>query len=216
MPFPEDLFRRTKGFLEEAEGRCLYETARKAARLGPCLEIGGYCGKSTLCLGAGCREADAVLFSVDHHRGSEEQQPGEEYFDPSLFDAPAGRVDTLPFFRRLLAEAGLEATVVPMVCTSALAARQWATPLSLVFIDGGHSFADAFTDYNGWVRHLVPGGRLLIHDVFFDPDQGGQAPHRIYRMALESGLFTHEAMVKTLAVLRRLSAEEIPPVPPEG
>jgi len=211
MPFPADLFARTKGFLEEDEGRGLYEAALAAGRIGPCLEIGGYCGKSTLCLGSACREAGAVLFSIDHHRGSEEQQPGEEYFDPDLLDPATGRIDTLPLFRQTLAEAGLEETVIPVVCRSALAARQWATPLSLVFIDGGHSFTDAFADYIGWGRHLLPGGFLVIHDVFFNPKQGGQAPHRIYRMALASGLFAARAMIKTLAVLERLGNDS--PVP---
>ncbi len=215
MPFPAALFARTKGFMQKAEGRCLYETALKATRLGPCLEVGGYCGKSTVCLGAACKETAAVLFSVDHHRGSAEQQPGEAYFDPELADPATGRVDTLPFFRRTLSAAGLEETVVPIVCPSLLAARQWATPLSLVFIDGGHGFADAFADYSGWARHILPGGRLLIHDIFFDPNEGGQAPHRVYRLALASGLFAKEAVVETLAVLRRISPEEAPDIPSE-
>ncbi len=212
MPFPSDLFSRTKGFLQEEEGRRLYEAGLAAGRIGPCLEIGGYCGKSTLCLGAACKETGAVLYSVDHHRGSEEQQPGEAYHDPSLLDPASGRIDTFPLFRRTLSDAALEETVVPIVCRSRLAARQWGTPLSLVFIDGGHSFADAYTDYNGWVRHILPGGLLLIHDVFFDPEQGGQAPHRIYRMALASGLFAAQHMVMTLAVLERLPGDS--PGPP--
>ncbi len=210
MPFPADLFSTTKGFLKESEGRCLYEIAREAARLGPCLEIGGYCGKSTLCIGAACKERGAVLFSVDHHRGSEEQQPGEQYFDPALFDAAAGRIDTFRFFRQTLERAGLEQTVVPIVCGSSVAARQWATPLSMVFIDGGHSFSDAYTDYNGWAGHIVAGGRLAIHDIFLDPAEGGQSPHRIYRLALASGLFAAGKMVDTLGVLCRIFPGQLP------
>jgi hypothetical protein len=150
------------------------------------------------------------LFSVDHHRGSEEQQPGEEYFDPELFDAAAGRIDTFRVFRETLARAGLEQSVVPIVCGSSLAARQWASPLSMVFIDGGHSFADAYADYNGWAGHILPGGCLAIHDIFLDPAEGGQAPHRIYRMALASGLFAAGKKVDTLGVLRRRLAGEVP------
>ncbi|MCF8049656.1 MAG: class I SAM-dependent methyltransferase [Desulfobacterales bacterium] len=210
MSFPADLFARTKGFLKESEGRCLYETALEAARLGPCLEIGGYCGKSTLCIGAACKERGAVLFSVDHHQGSEEQQPGEEYFDPELFDGTAGRIDTFRIFRQTLERAGLEQSVVPIVCGSSVAARQWATPLSMVFIDGGHSFSDACTDYNGWAGYIVAGGRLAIHDIFLDPAEGGQAPHRIYRLALASGLFAAGKMVDTLGMLRRVSPGQIP------
>jgi predicted O-methyltransferase YrrM len=210
MPFPAALFAATKGFLTEDEGRCLYETASAVCPLGPALEVGSYCGKSTLCLGAACKENGAALFSIDHHRGSEEQQPGEEYFDPALFDAARGRIDTFPLFRQTLARAGLEQTVAPLVCGSAVAARQWATPLSLVFVDGGHSFSDAFADYSGWAGHIVAGGVLAIHDVFFDPAEGGQAPHRIYRMALASGLFSAETVVETLGLLRRVAPGNAP------
>jgi len=201
---------RVKGFLDEQEGLRLYEAAREASRNRPCLEVGSYCGKATIYLGMGCRENGGILFSIDHHRGSEEQQPGQEYFDPDLFDAAVDRVDTFRHFCRTLAEAGLEDTVVPIVCRSETAARSWATPLGLVFIDGGHTFEAAYTDYHCWAPHLVPGGLLLIHDIFPDPALGGQAPYAVYRLALRSGLFEEVAMVKTLAVLRRLKCGTLP------
>ncbi|MEZ4524898.1 MAG: class I SAM-dependent methyltransferase [Desulfobacterales bacterium] len=142
------LLNRIKGFLDEEEGRKLYDTALEASKMGPCLEIGSYCGKSAVWLGTACRENAQVLFSIDHHRGSEEQQPGEEYFDPELFDPRTFHTDSFALFRQTLEMAGLEDTVIPIVCRSDLAARAWGTRLSLVFIDGGHSFATAFTDYN--------------------------------------------------------------------
>ena len=189
MPLDLNLIRRTKGFLEESEGEHLYYVALKAGRVGPCLEIGGYCGKSALYLGTACRECGQVLFSVDHHLGSEEQQPGEEYFDPGLFDPISGRVDTFRRFRDTIARAGLEDTVVPLVCRSALAARSWTTPLSLVFIDGGHSSKAVSTDYKVWSHHVMTGGFLVFHDVFFDLSKGGLAPYEVYRTAIASGLF---------------------------
>jgi len=206
---PFDLIQEVKGFLDEEEGLFLYQTAKEASRWGPCLEIGSYCGKSAIYLGLGCKAHQGVLFSIDHHRGSEEQQPGEQYFDPDLMNPVSGRLDTFPFFRRTIEKAGLEETIVPMVCESALAARLWSTPLSLVFIDGGHSFEAAYQDYQNWARHILPGGYLLIHDIFEDPKQGGQAPYRVYQMALASGLFLELPRVKTLGVLKR-RGEEIP------
>lgn len=197
------LIARTKGFLDPEEGRKLYEAACSASRQGPCLEIGSYCGKSSLFLGAGCRAGGGVLFSIDHHRGSEEQQPGEAYCDPDLIDAASGRVDTFGFFRRTLEAAGLENTVVPIVSRSETVARGWATPLSLVFIDGGHTFEAAVADYQAWAGHILPGGYLMIHDIFFDPSEGGQAPRRIYERARESGRFEDLGVFKTLAVLQR-------------
>ncbi len=166
MELDEKLLKDVKGFLDTREGRSLYQFALKASRLGPCLEIGSYCGKATIYLGTACRENNSILFSIDHHRGSEEQQSGEEYFDPELFDTRTGRVDTFEEFRKTLEIFELEDTVVPIVSKSEVAARLWATPLSLVFIDGGHTFEAAFTDYNAWFGHIIPHGYLLIHDIF--------------------------------------------------
>lgn len=193
-----------KGFLDPEEGRALHDRARSVPGVMPCLEIGSYCGKSTLYLGAGCAERGAVLFALDHHRGSEEHQPGEGWFDPALASADGRGVDTFPVFRETLARAGLEDTVVPIVAPSAVAARAWATPLGLVFIDGGHSMAAALTDYRCWAPRLATGGILAIHDIFPDPADGGRPPYEIWRLALRSGLFEEVAMVKTLGLLRRL------------
>ena len=209
MELSKELIDSTKGFLDEDEGRCLYEMALEAGRLGPCLEIGSYCGKSTLYLAAACQKNNGILYSIDHHRGSEEQQPGEEYFDPDLFDPQSGGVDTFKAFRTTIERGDLEETVVPIVSRSGVAARLWATPLSLVFIDGGHSMEAASTDYNAWAGHVLPGGFLLIHDIFPDPSQGGQAPYYIYNLALQSGLFREHSMVKTLGVLQRVEANDI-------
>ena len=199
-----------KGFLDEEEGRCLYEIARKASRLGPCLEIGSYCGKSTVYIGAACKMNDGILYSIDHHRGSEEQQPGQAYFDPELFEPLSGRVDTFQEFRKTLEKAGLEDTVVAMVCRSDVAARLWETPLAMVFIDGGHTAEAARTDYRCWARHIMPGGYLLIHDIFKDPAEGGQAPYDIYKIAISCGAFRQIALIKTLGVLQRNENTPLP------
>jgi len=201
-----------KGFLDKDEGRRLYQTAGLAIRMGPCLEIGSYCGKSALYLGAACRENNGILFSIDHHRGSEEQQPGEGYFDPDTYDPGSSMIDTLPVLRQTLFRAGLEDVVVPIAARSAAVARFWSTPLSLIFIDGGHTYEAAVGDYTAWASHIMAGGYLLIHDIFENPQEGGQAPYYIYQLALASGLFTELPMTKTLGVLqRRLPADPFVP-----
>ena len=199
----QKLIVEAKGFLDPAEGRRLFNVALEASRMGPCLEIGSYCGKSALYLGSACRQNEEVLFSIDHHRGSEEQQSGEEYFDPDLLDARRGQIDTFPLFRRTLEQAGLEETVIPLVCHSRVAASSWATPLALVFIDGGHAFETAWQDYTCWSGHLLAGGYLLIHDIFKDPSEGGQAPYDVYKRALAADLYEELDMTGTLGVLRR-------------
>ncbi len=200
----KDLIDEIKGFLDKEEGMRLYETALEASQSGPCLEIGSYCGKSAIYLGSACRENNGILFSIDHHRGSEEQQPGEEYFDPDLFDKDSGLINTFNYFQKAIQTSGLFETVVPIVSHSDIVARLWSTPLSLVFIDGGHSYEAVYTDYKRWSKHLTPGGYLLIHDIFDDPKKGGQAPYQVYGLAKESGLFQELPMTKTLGVLKRI------------
>ncbi len=193
-----------KGFLDDAEGLRLYELAKTQAGLGPVLEIGSYCGKSSVYLGTGAREAGGTLICVDHHRGSEEHQPGEAYHDPELFDPEAQRMDSLYTLRATLRRAELEDSAVLVVAPSQRAARVWTTPLGMVFIDGGHSQAQAQADYESWAPKLAAGGVLAIHDLFPDPREGGQAPIEIYRRGLASGLFEALPTTKTLGVLRRL------------
>jgi len=192
-----------KGFLAEEEGLKLFELALEACSIGPCLEIGSFCGKSTIYLGVACKIKGRTLFSIDHHRGSEEQQPGQPYFDSDLLDSQTGLIDSLQYFRGTIQKAGLEEVVVPMITKSHVASRDWATPLGLVFIDGGHSYETVATDYKCWHPHLLHGGLLVFHDIFLDPVEGGQAPYEVYKVALASGQFEELPMTKTLGVLRR-------------
>ncbi|MGK7233564.1 class I SAM-dependent methyltransferase [Streptomyces hygroscopicus] len=187
------------------EGLALYAAAAEtAAGLGlPLVEVGTYCGRSTILLADAARAAGTVAVTVDHHRGSEEQQPGWEYHDPEVVDPGIGRMDTLPTFRRTLHRAGLEDHVIAVVGRSPQVAAVWGRPVGLVFIDGGHTDEHASADYEGWAPHLAPGGLLVIHDVFPDPADGGQAPYRIYRRALASGAFTEVSATRSLRVLRR-------------
>jgi len=198
-------FEAAQGFMPRDEGLALYAAAQDAAaRLGlPLLEVGTYCGRSTILLAAAAAAAGTVAVTVDHHRGSEEQQPGWEYHDASLVDPVTGRTDTLPTFRRTLYAAGLEDHVIAVVGRSPQVAKVWQQPLGLVFVDGGHTDEHAGADYEGWVPRLAEGGLLVIHDVFPDPADGGQAPYRIYRRALASGVFTEVSVTGSLRVLRR-------------
>jgi MMP 1-O-methyltransferase len=196
---------KVKGFMPEAEGLALHETAAAYAPAGPIVEIGTYCGKSTIYLAAAARDHGQVVVTVDHHRGSEEHQPGWEYHDTELVEPRAGRIDTLPYFRAAIAEAGLEDHVIAIVGRSAGVARLWRAPLGMVFIDGGHTDEAAQADYAGWAPCLAVGGALAIHDVFPDPADGGQAPYRIYRRALESGEFKEVRVMGSLRVLERTS-----------
>ncbi len=203
---PADLLRvaeNAKGFLPTDEGIALYRTALEYAPRGPVVEVGTYCGKSTVFLGAAARQAGGTVVTVDHHHGSEEHQRGWEYHDPSMVDAASGRLDTLATFRRTMVAAGLDDEVVAIVGRSADVARLWQTPLGMVFVDGGHTEQAAQDDYAGWSPHVCSGGALAIHDVFPDPRDGGRPPYNIYCRALESGEFAEVRAVGSLRVLQR-------------
>ncbi|MYR01277.1 class I SAM-dependent methyltransferase, partial [Streptomyces sp. SID6139] len=194
-PQPEILaaFEAAKGFMPVDEGLALYAAAVEAGALGlPLLEVGTYCGRSTVLVADAARAAGVTALTVDHHRGSEEQQPGWDYHDPETVDPEVGLMDTLPTFRRTLFGAGLEEHVIALVGRSPQVAAVWGGPLGFVFIDGGHTDEHATADYEGWAPHLADGGLLAIHDVFPDPKDEftGQAPYRIYLRALASGAFT--------------------------
>ena len=193
-----------KGYLTESEGLTLFELASEAANSGPCLEIGSFCGKSTVYLGAACQWRGTTLFTIDHHHGSEEQQPGQLYFDPEIFDERKGYIDSFPLLRSTLEKSGLDDTVVPMITTSKTAAKSWSIPLSLVFIDGGHSYNSVLTDYQCWSPHLIKDGYLVFHDIYLNSQQGGQAPYEVYKLVLKSGTYAECPMSESLGILRRI------------
>jgi predicted O-methyltransferase YrrM len=196
-----------RGFMPPDEGLALHDAGVAAAAAvpgAPLLEVGTYCGKSSVYLGAAARVAGTVLVTVDHHRGSEENQPGWEFHEPDLVDPAVGRMDTLPWFRRTIHDAGLEGTVVAVVGDSPTVSRVWSTPCALVFIDGGHGDEPARVDYECWTPFVAEGGYLAIHDVFPDPADGGRPPYeRIYLPALASGRFEEVSATGSLRVLRR-------------
>lgn len=203
------LARTATGFMPDDEGEALFLAARRAGVACPeatFVEIGAWCGKSTTYLGAAAEETAAVLFSLDHHHGSEENQPGWEHHDPSLVDADSARIDTLPHWRRAMVAARLESSVIGIVGDSPTVSSRWTIPLAFCFIDGGHGEEPAWADYRGWAPQVVDGGWLAIHDVFPDPADGGRPPYDIWRAAVESGEFVEDGECGSLRVLRRRAA----------
>ena len=203
----EELFTlagQVKGFMPPEEGRALYDAGIGQRRGGTWLEIGAWCAKSAIYLGAAAEQLDCVLFSLDHHHGSEENQRGWEYFDEELVDPLDGRLNTLPHWQRNISRARLEDVVVGLVGSSQVVAAHFSTPLDVLFIDGGHGHDVAWDDYRAWVPQIVVGGSLLIHDVFEDPSQGGRPPYEIYLAALTSGDFSQRTAQGSLRWLIRI------------
>jgi MMP 1-O-methyltransferase len=206
------LAEQVTGFMPPDEGRALYDAAVSYLGDGIGVEIGTYCGKSTVMLGAAAQQTGGVLYTIDHHHGSEEHQPGWEYHDSSMVDAVTGLFDTLPALRHTLDAAGLDEHVVAIVGRSPVVARGWRTPLRFLFIDGGHTEEAAQRDFDGWARWVDVDGALVIHDVFPDPADGGQAPFHIYRRALETGVFREVSATGSMRLLQRTSGTPGSPI----
>ena len=202
-----DQARATTGFMPDDEGEALYSAAERAGATfedATFVEVGAWCGKSSVYLGAAAEKTGAVLFSLDHHHGSEENQAGWEHHDTTLVDADTGRIDTLPHWRRTIVGADLELAVIGLVGDSPTVSSRWSTPLAFCFIDGGHGEEPAWADYRGWSPHVVMGGWVAIHDVFPDPADGGRPPYDLWRGALDSGEFVEDGEWGSLRVLKRV------------
>ena len=196
---------RIKGFLDPQEGEALYSYAKEFTKNGDAIEIGSYCGKSAVYIGSAVKENNQKLYSIDHHKGSEEQQPGEEYFDPDLLNKEGNGIDTLPFFLKTIKDSYLEGYVIPVVSSSEEAHKDLKMNFNMIFIDGGHSEEAAQTDYKLWSKKINPEGLLAIHDVFPDPNDGGRPPYNIYLNALESGAFEEIDVIKSLRILKKIN-----------
>ena len=193
-----------KGFMPQHEGKALAKWAEQFSTMGPALEIGTFGGKSSLYIAAGSSINDQLVFTIDHHQGSEEHQAGEEYFDPDLKSKDGDGIDTLPFFLDTIEKSKLQSFVIPIVSTSEEAYEDLDINFDMIFIDGGHSEEAAQKDYDLWTHRINIGGILAIHDVFPNPKDGGRPPYNIYIKALESGNFEELEVVKSLRLLRKI------------
>ena len=191
-----------KGFLDLNEGIALYEEVKRVSENNFCVEIGSYCGKSTCFIGQACKENKSKLITIDHHKGSEEQQLGELYFDAEVYDEKLGRVNTLPLLEKNLAKFDLEDVVKPLVMDSISASKIVENNADLIFIDGSHTFESAESDYELWKNKIKKGGTLAIHDVYDSEDEGGQAPNKIFKQSLNEG-FNFMKRVKSLVLLQK-------------
>ena len=191
-----------KGFMPNHEGEALMSWAKTFSKIGQLLEIGSFCGKSSIYLGLAAKEKNQVVFTIDHHKGSEEHQLNEEYFDPEIYDESLNSVNTFPLFLKNIRIFDLEDSVIPIVSSSASVAKGWNKNLGMVFIDGSHSLESATLDYESWGSNIKNGGALVIHDIFEDPNLGGQAPYEIYKRALNDGYKLYER-VDTIVCLTK-------------
>jgi predicted O-methyltransferase YrrM len=203
MPSLLKEFNLVKGFLAHEEGVLLYEMAKKYCTKSFAVEIGSYCGKSSCYIGQACKEKGTHLVTIDHHRGSEEQQFGEEYFDSEEYDYKNNRVDTLPTLLRNISQFELDEHIKVVVDNSESASKKIKGEIDFLFIDGSHTFASARNDYESWKNKIRAGGILTIHDIYDSEEEGGQAPREIFEKAITED-FTLVKRVNSLVVLEKI------------
>tara|TARA_B110000305_G_scaffold155163_1_gene171837 strand:+ start:563 stop:1174 length:612 start_codon:yes stop_codon:yes gene_type:complete len=191
-----------KGFMPSHEGEALASWAEEFSKIGPLMEIGSFCGKSSIYMGLEAKKLNQVVYTIDHHQGSEEHQLNEEYFDSEIYDQSLNEVNTFPLFRKNIKLFLLEDTVIPIVSSSENVSKGWNKNLGMVFIDGSHSLKSATLDYESWHSHIVKGGSLVIHDIYEDPNLGGQAPYEIYKRALSEGYKLHERVDTIVCLIK--------------
>jgi hypothetical protein len=193
-----------KGFLSDKEAKKLQELFLKVHHLGSVLEIGTYCGKSALNFSEVAKDVNGLIYTIDHHTGSEEHQRGEEYHDSELFDERLKKFNTLPEFLNNLKSKKMAKFIIPIIDKSQNASNFFSEKISLLFIDGGHSFETALSDYNAWKDKICADGLLVIHDVFPNPKDGGRPPYEIYTLARESKEFNDLGIYETLGILKKV------------
>tara|TARA_B100000242_G_scaffold186011_1_gene133698 strand:- start:182 stop:775 length:594 start_codon:yes stop_codon:yes gene_type:complete len=193
-----------KGFLNDKEAKKLQELFLNVHHLGSVLEIGTYCGKSTLNFALVAKKIDGLIYTIDHHTGSEEHQLGEEYHDEDLYDNRLEKFNTLPEFLKNLKSSNLGNYIIPILSKSSEASKTFLETISLLFIDGGHSHEAALIDYNSWKDKICSGGLLVIHDVFPNPEDGGRPPFEIYSRAQKSKQFEDLGIYETLGILKKI------------
>ena len=191
-----------KGFMPSHEGLALTKWAEEFSHYGPALEIGTFGAKSALYIAAGTSIHNQLVYTIDHHSGSEEHQRGEDYFDPEIFDEKLGRINTVPLMQANLQQFDESKWVIPILANANSIAPSWKIELGLLFIDGSHTEKSAMNDYENWNSKLHSNGALVIHDIYEKPKDGGQAPYLIYQKALTEGFQLHER-VDTIVCLTK-------------
>jgi predicted O-methyltransferase YrrM len=167
----------------------LYELGRSAPAGGHIVEIGTFHGSSAVALALGSRKGNRLrVYSVDPY----------EPFAPPGKRRKYGPFDRIPMLKNLL-RAGVVEEVWLVNLASQAAARAWSGPISLLWIDGDHSYEGALADFQAWEPFVMRGG-LIAFDDATDPSLG---PHRVIDEALASGRFERAAMHGKIAVLRR-------------
>ena len=86
---------------------------------------------------------------------------------------------TFPDFERHIEEASIAKLITPIKGRSQEAAADFDEAIELLFIDGAHQYELVREDFDRWVREVVEGGVVAMHDStwFEGPQARGRRAH---------------------------------------
>lgn len=151
--------RSIEGWLEDAEADLLLAAASRAiatVQNGAVVEIGSYCGRSTVVLGAALSASEnpngVKIYAIDPHDG--------------IVGALGQGVQRMPptreKFLRNIANAGITHLVEPITRRSFEV--EWDKPICFLFIDGLHDYFNVARDFYHFERWIAPKGFVAFHD----------------------------------------------------
>ncbi len=190
--------KQVEGWLEEDEADLLIAATTGALTgqpdKGAVVEIGSYCGRSTVVLGSVVKTLHPTgqVYAIDPHDGK------VGALDQGL---SVGR-PTLEKFTRNIAAAGLNEIVQPIQQYSYEVV--WDQPISLLLIDGLHDYANVARDFHHFERWVLPGGYIAFHD-YASYYPGVQS---FVNEVLATGHYRQVALVRSMIVVEKLAGDE--------
>jgi glycosyltransferase involved in cell wall biosynthesis len=192
-----DRMRPVEGWLRDEEAELLIAGTRRAVKelaVPIVVEIGSFCGKSTIVLASAARTANsnARVFAVDPHHGVVGAEDG---LDGLRVGPP-----TFERFQRSIADAGLAEMIEPIRLHSFEV--PWRSPIAFLFIDGLHGYSSVARDFFHFEQHLLEGAYVAFHDC----DDTYPGVRTFVDGLAGSGCYEELTRAGSLVLLRKLGA----------
>lgn len=182
-------YEKTEGMISFDEGLTLYSLAKKA-ETGCIIEVGSYRGRSSVFLAKGSEAGEGLpVYAVDPH---------ESFI--GVLGGVFGPVDRKAFYKTML-ETGCSEIVSLINLSSDKFAMNWDKPVSVLWIDGDHSYEGVLADFENWSPHLADKASIAFDDAT-DPNLG---PFKLIDELLSSGKFIKVNAVGKVVILEPTS-----------
>lgn len=178
----------TDGMVSLEEATLLFSLA-KDVKSGCIVEIGSYRGRSSVFLGKGSLAGvSAPVYAIDPHKSF-----------IGILGGVFGPKDRTFFYKAMLDNECSE--IVSLInLSSELFCTSWKEPISLLWIDGDHSYEGVKRDFESWLPHMQLDGTIALDDAT-DPALG---PRKLIDELVASKQFAEIMNVGKIAVVRKI------------